>query len=253
MNEKFKKILQEKNNEIVALKNKLSIFLKKIKFLENKIYMKSFNEDNKNNNQCFFHRNNELIKTKTSRVFSAANEILSKNKNKSLNIIPHSRTKKKKFLMKSLSSSILNNQSNINNDTFIVKHIDNSSIGESVNNFIFNINESISNKGTLDSLLINLGSNQTINSEKIKVQKKLDEYRKLIDKKLNELISTRRNHINTNKMKTSSIRLKLFNNEGKNIIYNSTSETVFNQIGKKIKCISNRSQRNINTHKFKIA
>ena len=159
--------MQEKNNEIVALKNKLSIFLKKIKFLENKIYMKSFNEDNKNNNQCFIHRNNELIKTKTSRVFSAANEILSKNKNKSLNIIPHSRTKKKKFLMKSLSSSILNNQSNINNDTFIVKHIDNSSIGESVNNFIFNINESISNKGTLDSLLINLGSNQTINSEKI--------------------------------------------------------------------------------------
>lgn len=253
MNEEFKKILQEKNNEIVALKNKLSIFLKKIKFLENKIYMKSFNEDNKNNNQCFIDRNNELIKTKTSRVFSAANEILSKNKNKSLNIIPHSRTKKKKFLMKSLSSSILNNQSNINNDTFIVKHIDNSSIGESVNNFIFNINESISNKGTLDSLLINLGSNQTINSEKIKVQKKLDEYRKLIDKKLNELISTRRNHINTNKMKTSSIRLKLFNNEGKNIIYNSTSETVFNQIGKKIKCISNRSQININTHKFKIA
>ena len=157
--------------------------------------------------------------------------------------------------MKSLSSSYIN-QSNINKDTFYIKNINHSSIGESVNNFIFNINDNISHKENLENFLFNFANIKTINSEKIKVQKKLEEYRKLIDKKLNQLRryrSNRQNNTNTNKNEAVTIRLKLFDKEGKSISHGNNCETVYDKVKRKIICISNKSHRSINRKKFKIA
>lgn len=197
--------------------------------------MNSFKDNNRNNFlTVVHHNNNDSFKDKTSKV--------SFLKKYNLNKIPPSRTKKKKFLAKSLSSSILN-QSNLNNNTFIIKHIHNSSIGESINNLVLNMNENITNKGSLDSHMINYASNNILNSEKITIKNKLNEYLKLIDNKLNVLKSTRRNSINTDRTRTSVIKLKSFHNEGKFFSFynNHLHETIYDKIGKKIKCMSNKS------------
>ena len=144
-----------------------------------------------------------------------------------------------------MSSSFIN-QSNINNDTFVFKGMSNSSIGKSVNNFIFNINENTSNRENLNNFLNNVTSNKTINSEKIKIKKKLDEYRKLIDKKLNDLTHKRKHHPNTSANNIKAIKLKLFDKKGKYISNNNNCETNYEIIKRKIKCISSRS-RSINT------
>ena len=224
--------------------------------------MNSFKEDNENEKkqkkQNIIMQDKDLIKTKTARVASARRKFLQKEKERnqynSLYLIPKSKTKNKRFIIRNLSSSFIN-QSNINNDTYKNKLISNSSIGERINNFIFNINENTSSKGNLDKILINYSpNNKTINTEKIKVQKKLAEYHNLIDKKLNELKSNKPHQ--TNKEKNSLIKLKLFDKEGKHISYNcySNNLTNFEKIKKKIKSYSNKSQRNINKiDKFKIS
>ena len=260
---KFKKehqkILNNKNNEILQLQTKVAFLLNKIKFLENKIYMSSFKDDIENENkQSTIFQNKDLIKTKTARVASARTKFLKKEKEKnqynSLYLMPKSKTKNKRFIIRNLSSSFIN-QSNIDNDTYRNKRINNSSLGERINNFIFNINENTSNKGSLDKVIINYSSNnKTINREKIKVQKKLAEYRNLIDKKLNELKSNKPHQ--TNKVKNSFIKLKLFDKEGKHISSNCYNNSVTNleKIRKKVKSYSNKSQRNINKiDKFKIS
>ena len=215
--------------------------------MENKFNINSLNEENKIFHQFTIKQNNDIINNKTSREYSTSSIFRKKEKNKNgnLNIIPNSRAKKKKFLNKYLSSSFINN-SNINNDTFVFKGMSNSSIGKSVNNFIFNINENTSNRENLNNFLNNVTSNKTINSEKIKIKKKLDEYRKLIDKKLNDLTHKRKHHPNTSANNIKAIKLKLFDKEGKYISNNNNCETNYEIIKRKIKCISSRS-RSINT------
>ena len=221
--------------------------------------MSSFKDDIENENkQSTIFQNKDLIKTKTTRVASARTKFLKKEKEKnqynSLYLIPKSKTKNKRFIIRNLSSSFIN-QSNIDNDTYRNKRINNSSLGERINNFIFNINENTSNKGSLDKVIINYSSNnKTINTEKIKVQKKLAEYRNLIDKKLNELKSNKPHQ--TNKVKNSFIKLKLFDKEGKHISSNCYNNNItnFEKIKKKVKSYSNKSQRNTNKiDKFKIS
>ena len=222
--------------------------------MENKFNMNSLYEENKIFKQSTIKQNNDIINNKTSREYSTSSIFRKKEKNKNgnLNIIPNSRAKKKKFLNKYLSSSFINN-SNINNDTFVFKGMSNSSIGKSVNNFIFNINQSSSNRENLNNFLLNVTSTKTINSEKIKIKKKLDEYRKLIDKKLDELTCKRKpHHSNTNINNAKTIRLKLFDKEGKYISNNNNCETNYERIKRKIKCISSKS-RSIDRKKFKIA
>lgn len=220
--------------------------------------MNSFNEENKILNQStIIQLNNDFLRNKAIRGYITSNTFRKKSKNQknNLNIITNIRTNKKKLPIKSLSSSYIN-QSNLNNDTFFIKRINKSSIEENVNNFIFNINESISNKGNPENVLIQLNSNKSINSEKIKVQKKLDEFRKLIDKKLYELKSNRskkKHRLNINKSKTSTIRLKLFDKEGKFISGNNNSETISDKIKRKIICISNRNHNRNIRKKIQIA
>ena len=74
------------------------------------------------------------------------------------------------MLIKSMSSSFIN-QSNVDNETYMYKNKYNSSIGESINNFIFNINDNSLIKDNTDKLRLNPDSVQTINIEKIIIKK----------------------------------------------------------------------------------
>ena len=95
--------------------------------------------------------------------------------NKRNNIINSSRTKKK------LKQNMKNNNSlNITNNTYNM----------SKNNIMINLNP----------------KNVNMNIEKLKVQKKLYEYQRLIDQKLNELIKNRNPHVKRNKKFSFHIR-----------------------------------------------
>lgn len=260
----YENTLKDKDQEIFESQKKIAYLLNKIKFLENKIYMNSFNDDNKNINQnkknhSIFQQEDDLLKYKTSRVGSNRTKFNKKEKERernqynSLYVIPHSKRKNRRMLIKSMSSSFIN-QSNVDNETYMYKNKYNSSIGESINNFIFNINDNSLIKDNTDKLRLNPDSVQTINIEKIKVQKKLMEYSKLIDRRLNDLKSNKRYH-NKKIIRTSNfIKLKLFDNNGKHISISKEKDvTNFDKNIKKAKCIYNKSHRSINRTNFKIS
>lgn len=217
--------------------------------------MSSLFDDKKNNDQTTIQQSRDSFKKKFSSSFNTINRIIKKNKNHNLNIIPHSRTKRKNFPIRNMSASILN-QSNIENDSLFNKYINNNSIRENINNLAFNINESFNNKEGLHSLILKIGSNEKIDSEKNIVKKKLEEYLKLIDKKLNNISSTRQNHNNNiNKTKTSTIRMKLFDKEVKFKSYININNhgNMRERIGKKIKYVTSKSLINIKRNKLQIS
>lgn len=244
--------------------------------------MSSFYDSNKNNKNII---SNDLIKNKTTRVTKIKDTINKKQKNeyrvyRNLNMSIN-KIKNKRFLLRTMSSSFINN-SNFENDFFINKKNNNSSNGESVNNFIFNINENTSNKGSIEvgdkktkhhrikinlnlphdnynknNTMINYNSNidkAVINKEKIQIQKKLFEYHKLIDKKLNDIKSNKYNSItkNNKKIRTSNIRLKILGKDLKNMSDNNNMTTIpikndnFQNNKKKTKSKSNKNYKNIN-------
>ena len=281
--EQFKKMVKKKDNEILQLQTKLIFQINKNKTLENKIYMNSFNDNNKNNKNLI---TNDLIKNKTARVTNIKNKISEKEKKECQSYrniyIPINKIKNKRFLLRTMSSSFINS-SNLENDFFNNKKINNSSIGESVNNFIFNINENTSNKDIEDkknkhrkikinlnipndnlnknNTMINYNSNidkETINIEKIKIQKKLAEYHKLIDKKLNNIKSNKHFPITKNKknINNSCIKLKIFGKEGKSISEINNMTTIplkndnYKNNKKKVKSKSNKTKRNKNKNFF---
>ena len=260
----YENTLKDKDQEIFESQKKIAYLLNKIKFLENKIYMNSFNDDNKNINQnkknhSIFQQEDDLLKYKTSRVGSNRTKFNKKEKERernqynSLYVIPHSKRKNRRMLIKSISSSFIN-QSNVDNETYMYKNKYNSSIGESINNFIFNINDNSLIKDNTDKLRLNPDSVQMINIEKIKVQKKLMEYRKLIDRRLNDLKSNKRKKKKKIIRTSNFIKLKLFDNNGKHISISKEKDvTNFDKNIKKAKCIYNKSHRSINRTNFKIS
>ncbi len=117
--------------------------------------------------------NKQANKNPTMKNFSINSAIKNNSNyssvnNKRNNIINSNRGKKK------LKQNMKNNNSlNITNNTFNM----------SKNNIMINLNP----------------KNVNMNIEKLKVQKKLDEYQRLIDQKLNELIKNRNSHVKRNK------------------------------------------------------
>ena len=223
-----------------------------MKYFGNKINVNaSSNDVFKNNNKNNSEKNNDYFIYNTLRGNNSSNSYAKKDINRSMKMIPHSRTKKKKILSKNFSSSFIK-QSNNSNETYFIRNINNSSFGENVNNFIFNINEDSYKKANLYNIIDKFSSNRTISSEKIKIQKKLEEYHNLIDKKLNKLRNKAKYYSSTNSVKTTGIRLKLFSKEGKVITnnYKKNCESIYDLITNKIKCTSNISQRNINRKKI---
>ena len=118
---------------------------------------------------------NSTMKNYSSNSGVRNNSNYSSINNKRNNIINSNRTQKKlKQYMKN------NNSLNITNNTYNM----------SKNNIMINLNP----------------KNVSVNMEKLKVQKKLYEYQRLIDQKLNELIKNRHPHVKRNKKFTFHLR-----------------------------------------------
>ena len=209
----------------------------------------------KNNKQSEYKIDNEndSIKIKTVRFPNNRNRLMKKlndrtkqkSKFNSLYLLPKSKAKNQRLFFKNSSLSVINHS---NKDIDIYKNRNNSSVEESINNYIFNINEFRNNvnKNNSNNSLINISSSKTINSEKTKIKKKLDEYNKLIDLKLNRL--KRKNHLSVNDIKNSFINFKLCNLNKKHILfsnYNNISSNIL-KYKKRVLCASNKSYRYVN-------
>lgn len=266
----LKKLKQEhqidieiKKNKNLQFQTKLSNLWNKIDFLENKIFSDSFKASDKikknNNNKTKYHLDNnyDFIKIKTARLPNTRSRLIKKAKDKdnqrgknicnSLCPLPKSKSKNKRIFVKNMSSSFING-SNRENETYFCKNRNNSSVEESINNFIFNINDfdNNGNKYVFNNSAINFSSNKLINMEKIKIKQKLEEYHKQIDKKLNKLRSHKPYKVN--EIRNSFIKYKLISKDKKNINNNNFSNISLNfeKIKKKVICTSNKSHRSVN-------
>jgi hypothetical protein len=163
---------------------KRKIFVKNMK----KNHYISSSVDNNINHKKFINRNMSLSTINYNQLEYNTNVIKkSSNKNNSVN-------ESVSFYLNKFDDSLNNNNSR-NNASKISKQtkrlkIDRSKIPVNITNNNYNVQK--------NNVLINLNN---INLEKLKIQRKLAEYRKMIDKKINNLKKGSSNKININKKK----------------------------------------------------
>ena len=131
-----------------------------------------------------------------------------------------------------------NNRSQINNNNKLKLKLP-----MNITNNNYNMNK--------NNVMINLSTNivsDNLNLEKLKVQQKLVEYRKLIDKKINELVNNKKRKTNQNKKRANS----MFDNTiYKKINISSINSEYEHKPKKKINNISNTNHKYINKEFFK--
>ena len=116
------------------------------------------------------------------------------------------------YIYKINESDLNNNISKDNNNNSIQKYNNSSYINGNTNSKLklklpINITNNNYNMNKNNNVMINVSTNivdKDLNLEKLKVQQKLAEYRKLIDKKINELLNNRKNNLNLKRKKTKS-------------------------------------------------
>ena len=168
---------------------KTKLFVKNIK----KNHYINSSVDNNINHKKFINRNMSLSTINYNQLEYNTNVIKkSSNKNNSVN-------ESVSFYLNKFDDSLNNNNSR-NNASKISKQtkrlkIDRSKIPVNITNNNYNVQK--------NNVLINLNN---INLEKLKIQRKLAEYRKMIDKKINNLKKGSSNKININKKKKTSLK-----------------------------------------------
>ena len=180
-----------------------------------------------NENNIFMNKNRTMSNIKSSRnnnYFTIVNRQSNKNNNLSQqNTIININS----YLQKNFSSNSLrkNNQNNKRRKSYNssnkkkrdLKQYTNNSNSLNITNNTYNMNK--------NNIMINLNpKNINMNVEKLKVQKKLYEYQRLIDQKLNELIKNRYPHPH---VKRSKYTLHVRQNSTPNI-YLSNSNKKYN-------------------------
>lgn len=157
------------------------------------------NQNNDNNNYPYKNRTMSNIKqSRNTNYFTIVNKHSNKN------------TLGKNFSSNSLRRNNSNSSNNNRKKSYInssrkkknfKQHIQPSNSSLNITNNTYNMNK--------NNIMINLNpKNVNMNVEKLKVQKKLDEYQKLINQKLNELIKGKRPnpHVKRNKKYSFHIR-----------------------------------------------
>ena len=150
-----------------------------------------------NDNNIYINKNRTMSNIKPSRnnnYFTIVNKHSNKNNNLSQQntIININSYLQKNFSSNSLRKNNSNNKkrknyNNSSNKKRDLKQYSNNSNSLNITNNTYNMNK--------NSIMINLNpKNVNMNVEKLKVQKKLYEYQRLIDQKLNELIKNRFPH-----------------------------------------------------------
>lgn len=172
-------------------KNESNIFSYKTKTMSNVKSSRNNNfftllhkQSNKNKNNISIQNN--MMKNYGSNSLKKNNSSHSSGKRNFINT-----TRKKKNLKQNVQN---NNSMNITNNTYNM----------SKNNIMINLNP----------------RNMNVNMEKLKVQKKLFEYQKLIDQKLNELLKNRHSQVKRN----GKYKFHIRRNSSPNIYINNTSQ-----------------------------
>ena len=231
----YKFQIDEKNEEIIQLKEKNILLNKKLKNFEEKKSIKNNNSiDNISGSISFIQNNKELSEYKKSnnkRIFiknikrnhfansSLNNSINHKNffnKNMSLSMINYNhidyntnikKSSNKNNSLNEIVSLYLNKiDENLNNNNMRNVASRNSKAGKIYKNEKFKSAINITNNNynfQKNNVLINLNN---INVEKLKIQKKLAEYRKMIDRKIYNLKSKNSRKVNWNKKKKTSLK-----------------------------------------------
>ena len=155
-------------------------------------------KDNQNNNDNIKKTMSNIKQSRNNNFFSIINRHINKKngisqQNTIINI--------NSYQQKNYSTNNLrkNNSNNNRNKNFINSNRNKNYKLNSHNNSSLNITNNTYNMNK-NNIMINFNpKNVNVNIEKLKVQKKLSEYQKLIDQKLNELILSKHPHIKGNK------------------------------------------------------
>ena len=154
-------------------------------------------KDNQNNNDNIKKTMSNIKQSRNNNFFSIINRHINKKngisqQNTIINI--------NSYQQKNYSTNNLrkNNSNNNRNKNFINSNRNKNYKLNSHNNSSLNITNNTYNMNK-NNIMINYPKNVNVNIEKLKVQKKLSEYQKLIDQKLNELILSKHPHIKGNK------------------------------------------------------
>ena len=234
---------EEKEEEINKLKEKNMFLNKKIKSIEiRKTINNSIDKNNKSESISFIGSNQDFLDIcqKKSKKISIRNIKRNNNFSHYFNSSINNNIIHKKFIKRNMSLSSMNNNSQIEVSSYINRKSTNENMNSMNKNISFCLNkidESLNknakkSKNTenknikylkivkkkvpinitnndynvqKNNVMINLNS---INIEKMKIQKKLAEYRKLIDEKINSLRKTNPRKINVHKDRKSFIKLK---------------------------------------------
>ena len=243
----YKLELDKKEEEINKLKEKNTILNKKLKNFENRKYIIINNSIDNNRSESYFINSNREV-SDLSKNIEKRIHIKNIKKECNLNPCFHSSISEsinnRKVINRNTSLSTINcNQLDLNSNLNKKNSKKDNSINESISYFLNKIEESLYNNSnnSRNNLLknihfsksmklnpkvinpVNITNNNynppknnnvlinlnTINLEKLKLQKKLAEYRKIIDKKINTL--KRGKYLkssNVSKNKKSSIKMK---------------------------------------------
>jgi len=233
---------EEKEEEINKLKEKNMFLNKKIKTIEiRKTINNSIDKNNKSESISFIGGNQDFLDLckKKSKKISIRNIKRNNNFSHYFNSSINNNLIHKKFIKRNMSLSSMNN-SQIEGSSFINRKSTNENMNSMNKNISFcvnkieeNLNKNAKNSKNNDNkdikylkivkkkVPINITNNNynvqknnvminldSINTEKMKIQKKLAEYRKLIDEKINSLRKINPRKINAHKDGKSFIKLK---------------------------------------------
>ena len=166
---------------------------------------------NLNNDNIYLNKNRTMSNIKPSRnknYFTVINKPSNKNNNINNNISQlNTIININSYLHKNFSSNSIrkNNSNNNQRKNYINSRSKKKNFKQNINNSMNSSSLSITNNTynmNKNNIMINLNPksmNTNMNIEKLKVQKKLYEYQKLIDQKLNELIKNKHYYIKNNK------------------------------------------------------
>ena len=176
-----------------------------------------YKENQNNENSIFSYKNKTMSNIKPSRNNNFFT-LLNKQSNKNKNNISMQNNFHKNFSSNSLRK---NNSNNNRKKNIINTNKKRKNLKQNIHNCnSLNITNNTYNMSK-NNIMINLNPrNSNMNLEKLKVQKKLYEYQKLIDKKLNELIKNRHPNVRRN----NKYQIHIRRNSSPNIYLNNNSQ-----------------------------
>ena len=185
----------QNNLSMNNINDNISLYYKYLNYDKNTGLRKSLDKNNSAPNIYLHNSNNSSNVNRKKFISNYLKKINNGNNASSINLL--SKNSDINFATKDNNSFLnANNTKNNNNNNY---YINNNSSKNNLKKLPFNNNNTVNmnkNKSNINLTTSILGEN--LNLEKYKVQQKLSEYRKLIDKKIDDLMKDKKTKINKN-------------------------------------------------------